>query len=206
LVSQEPPTWGWSLALGASHWRGLETPPVRSGQLDPLVRHAYNARGVNLEIGGFRERRLAAPLHLQVGGSFGVLWHESPTGSVYRELSSGRTQESRAALNAGHLSGSLAVVRAGSAGSLFAGLGAGVYMLVFKETFGGWTVETSAHSYALGGSLTAGMEFHRPDRALALRLDAAAHFVSFRGPALEGGRLQGPLLTLRIGAVVRGSR
>jgi hypothetical protein len=202
LRAQSPPAWGSSFLLGASRWPGLETPVFRSDQLDPLARRRFDASGSNLEVAVFRESGSAGG-GLRIGGEFGVLWHESPTGSSYRNLATGATQQSRAALNAGHVTASLHLLRQGTHFTLLLGAGAGLYMLVFKESFGGWVVETSSHSYAPGGFLAGGVEVHKADRALAFRMEAQSHFVSFGGTALQGARLGGPIHTFRIGIVLR---
>lgn len=202
LRAESPPVWGSSYLLGASRWPGLETPAFQSDRLDPMARRRFDASGFNLEVAVFRESG-AAGGGLRIGGEFGVLWHESPTGSSYRNLATGATLRSRAALNAGHLTASLRLFRQGTHHTLLLGAGAGLYMLVFKESFGDWVVETSAHSYAPGGFLAGGVELHKADRVLAFRMEAQSHFVSFGGTALQGARLGGPIHTFRIGIVLR---
>jgi len=194
--------WGGSFMLGVSRWPGLETPLFPSDQMDPIARSRFNARGSNLEVAVFREEGRAWGA-MCYGGEFGVLWHESTTGSTYRNLATGATIRSRAALNAGHLTGSLRVLRRGTHTTFLMSVGAGLYMLVFKESFGGWVVETSSHSYARGGFLAGGVEFHGANRALAVRVEAQSHFVSFRESALRGSRLDGPIHAFRIGIVIR---
>jgi len=201
LFAQEGP-WSGTFMIGISHWAGLGEVALPPSGFEVERLGNFRPMGGNLELGLYRHRVLGPGLELQGGGEFGVLWHESRTHTTFTDFAGRNRREGAPAANAGHLTGSLRLVWPRGRLTPFLGLGLGYYRLVFKEVFGDMTVDTSAHSEALGGFLTAGLDV-RSGTAFAVRVDAQLHEVSFAGASLRGQRVSGPITTLRLGGVFR---
>lgn len=194
--------WVATFQLGASSWPALRNVAIPPGGYEVLELGGFNPTGGNIEMGLYRPRRSVADQELQLGCEFGVWWHEGGKQTTFLEPARRLTLRGQAAANGGHVTGSARWFwpRAGIAP--FVGIGAGWYLLVFKETFGDMVVDTSARTNAPGGFLTAGLEV-RGASGFAFRTDAQAHLVSFGGASLRGQRVSGPVYTLRIGASLR---
>ncbi len=195
-------TWVGTFQLGASVWPGLRDVSIPPSGFEVLDLGRFQTTGGNLEMGLYRAYRTTPDRELQAGGEFGVWWHGSGNRTTFTDMSLRTRIQAEPAANGGHLTGSVRVVWAGPRVAPFVGLGAGWYMLVFKETFDAAVVDTHVRANAPGGFLTAGLEV-RGASPFSFRADTQVHFVSFGGSALRGQHVNGPVYTLRIGGSMR---
>lgn len=200
--SGEAAPWLGTFLLGGSLWPGLREVALPPKGYEALELGRFHTTGGNLELGLYRRLRRTSDGELQVGGEFGVWWHESASRRTFTDFSQRMTIQGQAAANGGHLTGSVRHVWGRGRVTPFLGLGAGWYLLVFKETFGSVVSDTDARANAFGGFLTAGLEV-RGASPFAFRSDAQVHVLSFGGAALRGQRVAGPVYTLRIGGSMR---
>jgi hypothetical protein len=200
--SQERAPWLATFQLGVSHWPGLRDVAIPPSGYEVLDLGHFQTNGGNLEMGVYRAHRMASNQELQVGGEFGVWWHRSNNRVTFTNIALRSQIQAEPAANGGHLTGSARMVWTGQRVVPFLGLGAGWYMLVFKETMGDMVVDTSARANAPGGFLTAGVEV-RGASPFAFRADTQVHFASFGGSALRGQSVHGPIYTLRIGGSMK---
>ncbi|MBP7149288.1 MAG: hypothetical protein KBD01_17295 [Acidobacteria bacterium] len=193
-----------TVSLTVDRWPDIEGVEFVPEGADVSELGGFSEGGYGFEAAYARRTPLKTGHMLEWGGEFGAFWNEG-RGETVLIQPDGRTARRRIGANAGYLTASVRWhVATGRQSSVFVGAGAGMYLIVIKESIEDWTADFDISGEAPGGYLCGGLDVGLAESGkTAIRVEARAHAFSFSESEFQGQELGGPLYALHLGLTWR---